>query len=38
MVALHIDQDVDVNSISDWYDFSSDSRVKASTQDNQSSN
>jgi hypothetical protein len=36
-VALHIDQDIDVDSIDEWYDFSSDSRVKASTQGNQSS-
>lgn len=37
-VALHVDQDVDVNSIDGWYDFGYDSRVKASTQNNQSSN
>jgi hypothetical protein len=36
-VALHIDQDVDVDSIDGWYDFSNDSRVKASTQGKQSS-
>lgn len=37
MVALHIDQDVDVNSIGEWYEFSNDDRVKISTQGNQSS-
>jgi hypothetical protein len=37
-VALNIDEDVNDSDMSEWYDFGHDSRVKASTQGNQSSN